>query len=114
MFENLFRNAADHAGDDVTVWVGPLVGDGAAESDSANERGEGRVKFYVADDGPGMSCRQTTMFSRSTPSQAVHVLCSVYRCRYGRQRRYNSMLKQDLAHDSDDDGTKPVSPFHSW
>lgn len=35
MFENLFRNAADHGGE--TVWVGPL------------EPG-----FYVADDGPGI------------------------------------------------------------
>jgi len=36
-FENLFRNAIEHAGTDVTVSVGPLA-DG----------------FYVADDGPGV------------------------------------------------------------
>jgi PAS domain S-box-containing protein len=37
LFENLFRNALQHAGDDVTVTVGPL-------SDG----------FFVADDGPGI------------------------------------------------------------
>jgi len=38
LFENLFRNAVEHGGDDVTVTVGEL-------SDG----------FYVADDGPGIS-----------------------------------------------------------
>lgn len=38
LFENLFRNAAEHGGDEVEVTVGDL-GDG----------------FYVADDGPGIS-----------------------------------------------------------
>ncbi|MCD2202359.1 receiver/sensor box histidine kinase [Halobacterium sp. KA-6] len=40
LFENLFRNAIEHAGDDVTVSVGSL--------DDADG-------FYVADDGPGIS-----------------------------------------------------------
>ncbi|WP_435147879.1 GAF domain-containing protein [Halobaculum sp. P14] len=39
LFENLFRNAVEHAGDDVTVTVGGL--------DDADG-------FYVADDGPGI------------------------------------------------------------
>lgn len=39
LFENLFRNAIDHGGDDVTVEVGPLQ-----EADG----------FFVADDGPGI------------------------------------------------------------
>ncbi|MFB6242997.1 MAG: PAS domain S-box protein, partial [Halobaculum sp.] len=39
LFENLFRNAVEHAGDDVTVTVGGLT-----ETDG----------FYVADDGPGI------------------------------------------------------------
>jgi signal transduction histidine kinase len=39
IFENLFRNAVEHGGDDVTIRVGPLDG------------GEG---FYVEDDGPGI------------------------------------------------------------
>jgi signal transduction histidine kinase len=38
VFENLFRNAVQHGGRGVTVWVGPLA-----------ERG-----FYVEDDGPGI------------------------------------------------------------
>lgn len=37
LFENLFRNAVQHAGEDVTVTVGPLDGG-----------------FFVADDGPGI------------------------------------------------------------
>ncbi|MFB6184861.1 MAG: histidine kinase N-terminal 7TM domain-containing protein [Haloarculaceae archaeon] len=40
VFENLFRNAIEHGGEDVTVTVGPL-------SDGADG-------FYVADDGPGI------------------------------------------------------------
>jgi signal transduction histidine kinase len=39
LFENLFRNAVEHAGPDVTVTVGPLPD---------------REGFYVADDGPGI------------------------------------------------------------
>ncbi|MEF8841647.1 MAG: ATP-binding protein [Haloarculaceae archaeon] len=39
LFENLFRNAIEHGGPDVTVTVGPL------------DEGSG---FYVADDGPGI------------------------------------------------------------
>ncbi|WP_435345662.1 PAS domain S-box protein [Haloarchaeobius sp. HRN-SO-5] len=46
-FENLFRNAVEHGGDDVTVDVG-LVYD-VAEADTSCP-----VGFYVADDGPGM------------------------------------------------------------
>ncbi|MFB6123492.1 MAG: sensor histidine kinase [Haloferacaceae archaeon] len=38
-FENLFRNAVEHGGDDVTVRVGPLGGNSG---------------FYVEDDGPGI------------------------------------------------------------
>ena len=38
LLENLFRNAVEHGGDAVTVWVGALDGDG----------------FYVEDDGPGI------------------------------------------------------------
>lgn len=40
VFENLFRNAVEHGGDDVTITVGDLP----------DEDG-----FYVADDGPGIS-----------------------------------------------------------
>jgi len=43
LLENVFRNAVDHAGPDVTVRVGRLDDDGSAT------RG-----FYVEDDGPGI------------------------------------------------------------
>lgn len=39
VFENLFRNAHTHGGDDVTVWVGTI---------------EDRTGFYVEDTGPGI------------------------------------------------------------
>ncbi|USZ68431.1 HAMP domain-containing histidine kinase [Halorussus salilacus] len=42
LFENLFRNAAEHGGDEVTV--GSLSGESAPDSKG----------FYVADDGPGI------------------------------------------------------------
>jgi len=43
LLENLFRNAVEHGGPEVTVRVGPLE-DGAADAPG----------FYVADDGPGV------------------------------------------------------------
>jgi signal transduction histidine kinase len=46
LFENLFRNAIDHAGPDPTVTVGPLDDDDASSG------------FYVADDGPGIPANQ--------------------------------------------------------
>ena len=49
LFENLFRNAVEHAGDDVAVTVGPLErADTDASGDSALDG------FYVEDDGPGI------------------------------------------------------------
>jgi PAS domain S-box-containing protein len=44
LLENLFRNAIDHAGLDVTVLVGRLSGDDAG--------------FYVEDDGPGIPAEE--------------------------------------------------------
>ena len=38
LFENLYRNAVEHGGEDVTVTVGDIDGEG----------------FFVADDGPGI------------------------------------------------------------
>ncbi|WP_435156172.1 sensor histidine kinase [Haladaptatus sp. DFWS20] len=43
LLENLFRNAIEHAGSDVTVTVGPL---------------EDEDGFYIADDGPGISAAE--------------------------------------------------------
>ena len=50
LFENLFRNAVEHAGDSVTVRVGVL---GDPDRDSTPSHG-GRDGFYVEDDGPGI------------------------------------------------------------
>ncbi|WP_276299879.1 PAS domain S-box protein [Halorussus lipolyticus] len=46
LLENLYRNAAEHGGPDVTVTVGDL-GDTSGD-------GSGTTGFYVADDGPGV------------------------------------------------------------
>ena len=54
LFENLFRNAVEHAGADVTVRVGPL----------AEEPG-----FYVADDGPGIPAAERDGFFESAVSR---------------------------------------------
>ena len=49
LFENFFRNAIEHAGDDVTVEVGPL------ERSSTDGGGDTVLDgFYVEDDGPGI------------------------------------------------------------
>jgi PAS domain S-box-containing protein len=47
VFENLYRNAVEHAADDVTITVGCLDPD--EDDDEGEEPG-----FYVADDGPGI------------------------------------------------------------
>jgi len=119
VFENLFRNAADHAGEDVSVWVGPIVEDDTAETGTVGEQGNGRATgFYVADDGPGIS-----------PDELADVL-SVDRLASGDTGLGLSIVAQITdAHGWDlsvtesraggarfevTDGTKPVSPFHSW
>ena len=119
VFENLFRNAADHAGDDVTVWVGPLVGDGAAERDSANERGEGRVTgFYVADDGPGIPADKLNdvlsvdAFSGSNNGLGLSIVTQITDA-----HGWDISVSESRAGGARfevTDGTKPVSPFHSW
>ena len=48
LFENLFRNAVEHGGPEVTVRVGRI--DGEDPSDGA----EADAGFYVEDDGPGL------------------------------------------------------------
>ncbi|PSQ16582.1 hypothetical protein BRD00_10515 [Halobacteriales archaeon QS_8_69_26] len=54
VFENLFRNAVEHGGDDVTVTVGALDGG-----------------FYVADDGPGIpEDRREEVFDVGTSTAA--------------------------------------------
>ncbi|QLG26672.1 PAS domain-containing protein [Halorarum halophilum] len=52
LFENLFRNAVEHAGSDVEVTVGLL--DGREDPHADGELDGGSVGFFVADDGPGV------------------------------------------------------------
>ena len=49
VFENLFRNAVEHASDDVTIRIGPL--ETVPTSTRVSPNGDG---FYVSDDGPGI------------------------------------------------------------
>jgi len=51
VFENLFRNAVEHAGPDVTIHVGPLEGLHTSTRVSTADYTDG---FYVTDDGPGI------------------------------------------------------------
>ncbi|WP_276302507.1 PAS domain S-box protein [Halorussus lipolyticus] len=51
LFENLFRNAVEHAGEGVTVRVGTL---GDADDDAPASHRANRDGFYVEDDGPGI------------------------------------------------------------
>jgi PAS domain S-box-containing protein len=48
LFENLFRNVADHAGPDARVWVAPLT-------DGDGDSGGSAAGFVVEDDGPGIA-----------------------------------------------------------
>lgn len=57
LFENLFRNAVEHAGRDVRVTVGLLGADGESVSDRAHDGADDGVGFFVADDGPGVDAR---------------------------------------------------------
>jgi signal transduction histidine kinase/PAS domain-containing protein len=54
LFENLFRNAVEHASDDVTVSVGPCSdGERSGGPRSSVEQGS-TGGFFVEDDGPGI------------------------------------------------------------
>ena len=53
LFRNLFENAVEHGGTDVTVTVGDLD-DVSSSGGSEDERSESSGGFYVADDGPGI------------------------------------------------------------
>lgn len=60
LFENLFKNAAEHAGEDVTVSVGPIE----PLPTSTRGGGEATTGFYIADDGPGIpEHKRDTIFS---------------------------------------------------
>jgi PAS domain S-box-containing protein len=59
LFENLFRNAVEHAGEDATVTVGPI--DPMHTSTRIGEQLP--AGFYVADDGPGIDdAHKTSVF----------------------------------------------------
>ncbi|GAD51523.1 hypothetical protein MBEHAL_0283 [Halarchaeum acidiphilum MH1-52-1] len=55
LFQNLFRNAVEHVGDDVTVRVGLLSGGG----------------FYVEDDGPGFPAGASAASSSTGSRRAI-------------------------------------------
>jgi len=54
LFENLFRNAIEHGGPDVTVTVGRLEDEAAGRPS--------KIGFYVADDGPGLETDADEIF----------------------------------------------------
>ncbi len=64
LFENLFRNSVEHAGEEVSISVGRLSDGGTRCSEPETGKSEpdadappvefGGTGFYVADDGPGI------------------------------------------------------------
>jgi len=58
VLENLFRNAVEHAGPDVTIYVGPLESLHTSTRVSTAEYTDG---FYVADDGPGIPAEDPSL-----------------------------------------------------
>ena len=118
VFENLFRNAADHAGDNVTVWVGPLVEGEVPEIDSEDERIKGRVTgFYVADDGPGIPPDiLNDVLSVDTLSGSDNGLGLSIVAQITDAHGWDISVTESRAGGARfevTDGTKPVSPFHS-
>lgn len=118
VFENLFRNAADHAGDDVTVWVGPLVEGEGPEMDSGDERTKGRVTgFYVADDGPGIPAdKLNDVLSVDTLSGSDNGLGLSIVVQITDAHGWDISVTESRAGGARfevTDGTRPVSPFHS-
>ena len=64
LFENLFRNAIEHAGPDIEVYVGGMSGIGTSTRVSAET--ELAVGFYVSDNGPGVpKADREAVFSES-------------------------------------------------
>ncbi|MEF8937061.1 MAG: PAS domain-containing sensor histidine kinase [Halovenus sp.] len=67
LFENLFRNAVEHAGEDATVTVGPV--DPMHTSTRIGEQLPSG--FYVADDGPGIDdTHRTSVFDSGFTTEA--------------------------------------------
>jgi len=116
VFENLFRNAADHAGDDAVVWVGPIVDD--TETGGDKERSVGRVTgFYVADDGPGIPADEqddvlsVDGFSGGDTGLGLSIVAQITDA-HGWDISVTDS-RAGGARFEVTDGTKPVSPFHS-
>jgi signal transduction histidine kinase len=114
VFENLFRNAADHGGDAVTVRVGPIV-DGETDSDDGGGR---RVTgFYVADDGPGIPPERlddvlsVDGFSGGDSGLGLSIVAQIIDA-HGWEVSVTES-RAGGARFEVTDGTKPVSPFHS-
>jgi len=117
VFENLFRNAADHAGDDAVVWVGPIVDD--TETGGDEDRSVGRVTgFYVADDGPGIPADEqddvlsVDGFSGGDTGLGLSIVAQITDA-HGWDISVTDS-RAGGARFEVTDGTKPVSPFHSW
>ncbi|WP_336338085.1 sensor histidine kinase [Haloarcula brevis] len=114
VFENLFRNAADHAGDAATVRVGPIV-DGETDGDDGGRRATG---FYVADDGPGIPVEKrddllaVDGFSGGDSGLGLSIVAQIVDA-HGWEVSVTES-RTGGARFEVTDGTKPVSPFHSW
>ena len=62
VFENLYRNAIEHVGSDVTIYIGQLQSLHTTTRVSTTEFTDG---FYIADDGPGIPADDPSMVFES-------------------------------------------------
>lgn len=113
MFENLFRNATDHVGPEVTIRVGPLETLHTSTRVSAADHNDG---FYVTDDGPGIpGDEQSSVFESGHSSSGTGLGLAIVRRiveAHGWQitagNNINSGARFEIV-----GATRPVTPFES-
>ena len=111
VFENLFRNAIDHAGADVTIRVGPLERLHTSTRVSASDHNDG---FYVMDDGPGIPDDEKSAVFESGHSTSgtglglaiVKRIIEAHGWHISAGDAVNEGARFEIT-----DGTKPVTPF---
>ena len=111
VFENLFRNAIDHAGADVTIRVGPLERLHTSTRVSAADHNDG---FYVMDDGPGIpDDEQAAVFESGHSSTGTGLGLAIVKRIVEAHGWHISAgdAVNDGARFEITDGTRPVTPF---
>jgi signal transduction histidine kinase len=114
VFENLFRNAIDHAGTDVKIRVGPLERFHTATRVSVADHKDG---FFVMDDGPGIpDDEQSAVFESGHSATGTGLGLAIVRRiieAHGWQITAVDGVSGSGARFEITDGTKLVAPFSS-